>query len=368
MHRYLRFVISSILLLTGCGANHALASDGTTGTTPSATPVHRNNGAFLGHAYVTTASFISANFNTMATNMQFSYGTNRLFVICGNIGSTGTLTNGSAAAPQVTAFLNAVSAWEAANPGYKFQVFAYLSGSLLSGSSFVDVSSSSVRSNIATEAGRFTSATASGSYVSSANRTFDGVFMDFEPAGGTSTAATTQFNNLKLLMDGVRTSVGTSKLTAFAAPQYSTTTASTYFWTPTYYYYMAGHVDLIVAMEYDTKLQSGSDYQAWIQAQTVSILQAVSGEYWTDGSHTAPTNGVKVLFAMPAYPNNPPNHYAVAENTAYAAPGVTAGLANVDAAASSYLGGAIVYLTTDGTGSDGYASYSTDWANFAAHW
>ena len=337
--------------------------------TTTGVPAHKNNGAFLGHAYVSSASFINANVSTMATHMQIDFATNRLFVICGGINSSGQLSNGAAAVPEVVTFLNAISAWEAANPSYHFQVFAYLSGSLTSTSSaFIDVSNATVRSNIATESARFTSPTVSGSYIAGASRAFDGVFIDFEPAGGTSTAANTQFNNLKLLMDGIHSAIGTNKLTAFAAPQYSDSSASAWFWSPTFYYYMSGHVDVLIAMEYDTQLTTGSAYQSWIEAQAVSILQAVSGEYWTDGSHPTHTNGGQLLFAFPAYPNNPPNHIAAAENIQYAAPGVTAALATLDARALSPFGAAIVYLTTDGTGADGYASYTTDWANFATYW
>jgi hypothetical protein len=359
---------SATISVTTSSGTVAILTNATLKILSTITMLHKNNGAYLGHAYVSTASFLNANVATMASNMQYKYATNRLFVICGNINSSGNLTNGSSAVPQITAFLNSIAAWESSNPGYHFQVFAYLSGSLTAGSSFIDVSNSSVRSNIAAEADRFTDASVSGSYVAGVNRTFDGVFIDFEPSGGTSAAANTQFNNLTLLMDGIQASIGSQKLVAFAAPQYSTSTSSAYYWSPDFYYGMAGHVGLLLAMEYDTQIIGGPAYQAWIQAQTISILQAVSGEYWNDSSHLPPTNNVKVLFSVPAYSDNPPNHVAAAENTLYAMPGISTGLTSLDPTALSYFAAAIVYLTTNGSGTDGYASYSNDWTNFAANW
>jgi len=332
-------------------------------------PTHKNNGAFLGHAYVTTASYISAHVATDASNFQFDYGTNKLFVNCGAIDSDGQLSGGASSVPQIVTFLNAIASWEAAHSGYKFQVFAYVSGSLVStNSEFIDVSNSTVTANVAEESAKFTSTSVSGSYIAGANRTFDGVLIDFEPAGGTSAAANTQFNNLKSMMDQIKTSIGSSKLTAFAAPQYSATSTDAYLWCPTFYYYMALHVNYLIAMTYDSQNTTGSAYQSWIEQQTESILQAVAGEYWSGGTHPAPTNGVKVLFGFPAYPNNPPNHYASAENVENAAIGVTNGLANVDTNALANFGAGTIYLTTDGTGSDGYASFATDWNDLAEYW
>jgi hypothetical protein len=335
----------------------------------ASTPRHKNNGAFLGHAYATTASYISANVPILASNLQYDYATDRLFVNCGTIDSSGQLSGGASTVPQVVAFLNAIKTWENSNPSYSFKVFAYLNGSLDStNTNFIDVSNSTVRANIATESSKFTSTSVSGSYISGASREFDGVLIDFEPAGGTSTTATTQFNNLKTTMDQITTAIGSGKLTAFAAPQYSATSSSAWSWSPTFYYYMALHVNYIIAMTYDSGSTTGSAYQSWIEQQAVNILQAVSGEYWTDGSHSAPTNGVQILFGFPAYPNNPPNHYAAAENIQYAAPGLTSGLATLDTRALNTFGAAAVYLTTNGSGSDGYASWATDWNDLTQDW
>jgi hypothetical protein len=355
MKVFLRFAVLVISALAGTTVSHAQ-------------PIHQNNGSFLSHAYITTASYISANIPTLASNLQFDYGTNKLFVNCGTLNSSGQFTGGSAAVPQAVALLNAIKTWESANPGYTFKVFAYLGGSLdATNANFIDVSNATVRANIAAESAKFTNASVTGTYVPGATRTFDGVLIDFEPAGGTSAAANTQFNNLKTVMDQIKTAIGGAKLTAFAAPQYSATSASAWYWNPTFYYYMALHVNYMVAMTYDSQSTTGAAYQTWMQQQTANILQAVSGEYWTSG-HPAPPNGVKVLFGFPAYPNNPPTHSAAVEDTENAAIGVTNGLASADAAELANFGAAAIYLTTDGSGSDGYASWATDWDNVALFW
>jgi hypothetical protein len=97
------------------------------------------------------------------------------------------VSGGASTVSQVATFLDAIASWESSHSGYKFQVFAYVSGSLVSSNpEFVDVSNSTVRSNIAEESAKFTSHSVSGSYIAGASRTFDGVLIDFEPAGGTS--------------------------------------------------------------------------------------------------------------------------------------------------------------------------------------
>lgn len=331
--------------------------------------IHTNNGAFLAHAYVSSAPFIDANIATMLTHMQMDYSTNRLFVICGGINGSGRLANGPAAVPQVVRFLNAIAAWEASHREHRFKMFAYLSGSLSRRSAnFIDVGNASVRSSIAAESARFTSSSVSGSYVAGAARTFDGVFIDFEPAGSVGSTGNTLFENLTLLMDEVHRAIGPKKLTAFSAPKYDSSESSLWSWNSSLYYGMAGHVDVLVVMEYDTRLTSGDDYQSWIEAQTVSILKAASGEYWTDGAHPEHASSAQVLFAVPAYPNKPPNHFASVENIQVAIPGIKAGLKGLDARALRLFGAAIIYLTTDGSGTDGYASYSTDWENFVKKW
>jgi len=332
-------------------------------------PAHQNNASYLGYTYVNTPSYVTANIPAVANKLQFDYATNIIILNVGGLNSSGQINGGAANYTSLVLFLNTIASWEASNPGYKFQVFAWMSGDLAStDSNFIDVTNATVTANIAAESAKFTSTTSSGSYVAGANRTFDGVLIDFEPAGGTSTAETTQFNDLKSMMDGITTAIGPGKLTAFASPQYSATSSNRYFWSPTFYYYMALHVNYLVTLTYDTGLTTGAAYQSYMESQAQGVLQAVAGEYWSGGTHPPPANGVKVLFGFPAYPNNPPNHYADAETTQYAGLGVEAGLTTLDNTALANFGAAAVYLTTNGNTTDGYASWTGDWTNFYNYW
>src|SRR5262249_32955148 len=139
--------------------------------------------------------------------------------------------------------------------------------------------------------------------------------------------------SLTNLFDTVRAgfnSIGASnKLTSFTSPSYNTAVNDVWGWTPDSYYAMANHLDLLVAMTYDTAYTNTSRYQNWIQDQTTNILKAVSGKFWNnDAQHPAPTNGVQVMVGFPAFPNSV-NHTNTVENISVAAPGVDAGLANL---------------------------------------
>jgi hypothetical protein len=97
----------------------------------------------------------------------------------------------------------------------------------------------------------------------------------------------------------------------------------------------------------------------------------VSGAHWNNNAqHPAPTNDVMVMIGFPAFPNSG-NHTNKAENIFYAAPGVIAALTNLQAngdLSTNYFLGATVYLQSDGTGNDGYASYDSDWWWFGEQW
>ncbi len=126
---------------------------------------------------------------------------------------------------------------------------------------FVDVGNTTKRHAIVNECRKFISTTVAGSYAAGAARAFDGVQIDFEPSGLDST----RFDNLKTLMDEIRSAFTAypGKLTSFAAPKYGT--GNQWWWSPTFYYYMGRRVDLLAAMTYDSRLTSGTAYQDWIR-------------------------------------------------------------------------------------------------------
>ena len=162
-------------------------------------------------------------------------------------------------------------------------MFAYLNGNLDStAANFIDVSQTTVQANLAIESTKFTSTGVSGSYIAGASRSFDGILIDFEPSGGTSIAATAQFNNLETTMDQIAAAIGSSKMTAFSTPPFNATSSSVWDWSSPFYYGMARHVNLLVAITYNSGSTTGSAYETWMEGQTRSILESVYGDYCVD--------------------------------------------------------------------------------------
>jgi hypothetical protein len=172
-------------------------------------------------------------------------------------------------------------------------------------------------------------------------------------------------------MDDIRRGISAQpgKLTSFVAPKYGT--ASQWSWSSDFYYTMGRHVDILAAMTYDSGKKPGNLYENWMRDQTISILRSVSGKFWdNDPNHPSPKNGIKAMLGFPAFPANP-YHDVEAENIKYAAPGIDAGLKALekgDDPSRDYFQGAAVFLHTDGTGKDHFASISTDWWWFDHHW
>ena len=347
----------------------ALARPDTTRALPP--PAYPNNGVWLSHDYVKYTSYTSL-VSTLCTKMNTDYSVQYLFVNVGTVGSNGQMMNPGTEMAQIVTFLNDIKTWETANSPNKFKVFAYINGTLDSTQpNYLDVSSAANQANVVTECTKFVSTTVAGSYVSGATRTFDGVQIDFEPAGGSDAL----FNNLKTMMSSIQSkfsSLGlSSKLTSFTAPQYNLT-PSAWSWTPVYYYYMGLRVNVLAAMTYDSGCTTAGAYETWVQGQTVNILQAVSGKYWNnDAQHPQPTNGVKTFVGFPAYPSDP-SHDPTVENIVTSSTGTNLGLQNLastgDTESPNYFLGASVFLHTTGTSSDGYAGWTTDWWDFGHYW
>ncbi|HBG26673.1 MAG: hypothetical protein A2Y10_18445 [Planctomycetes bacterium GWF2_41_51] len=321
------------------------------------------NGVFLSHNYVKYQSYVNL-VPTLGYNMNVNYRCKYLFVNAGMLNSNGVITNAATELAKVKDFLNAVKTYENSS-GFQFIVIGWISGD----KNNLAISNSAIRSAIVSECKKFVSATVPGSYVSGANRVFDGISMDIEPSGNDDT----YYNHYKTLMDDIRASFNasglSSKLTSVCAHKYGT--GSIYHWSPVYYYYMARRVNFIAAMTYNSNSSSAAAYQTWIGDQTYYILRAVSGKYWDDEAHPVPTNGVKILIGFPAYPASA-SHNPAYENARYAALGTLEGLDDLEADASdpseNYFKAGFLYLHTDGTGGDNYANYSTDWWWWGRYW
>ncbi|MBV9672636.1 MAG: hypothetical protein JO076_07400 [Verrucomicrobia bacterium] len=329
---------------------------------------HSNNGVWLGHAYVTAQSYVD-NVATLAQAMKDNHSVLYWFVNVGKVNSSGQLIGGADGLSKAVAFLNALNDWEASH-GYRFTVLAWINGTLMiTDADYVDVSDATKRHTIVDECKKLISTTVPGSYVAGAVRTFDGIQIDFEPSGQDSK----RFDNLKMLMDEIHGAINTypGKHTSFVAPKQKDGTPSQWFWSSSFYYAMGRHVDILAAMTYDSGEKSGELYENWMRDQTISILRSVSGKFWDNGpDHPSPENGIKVMLGFPAFPANA-QHDVETENIKYAAPGVDAGLKalrrNGDPS-RAYFQGAVVFLQTDGTGKDHFASTSTDWWWFSHYW
>ena len=326
------------------------------------------NGVWLGHSFVTTTSVVNTvpPVASLMVNNHVDY----WFVHIGTLNAGGRLPIGENA--KLKEFLGAVKSWEMSN-GKTFKVFGWLSGTLDSTkANDLDLSaagnSDSDRPAILDECKKLMFASATGSYVLGTTREFDGIQIDFEPSGASAPGNDTRFNNLKGLMSDLRSALGTGKLLSVAGHKFGTQNSS--WWSPTSYRYMARYVDVLCGMTYDSGPTTATDYRNWMKAQTQDVLRAVSGKTWNnDASHLAPI-GVQVILGFPAFPANT-WHLPAAKNTTAAAQGTCNGLSALTTAGDSsinYFCGAAIYLYTNGTGSDGYSSESTDWVNFHQVW
>lgn len=318
------------------------------------------NGTWLGYGYLCDQKYWS-QVPKVASRMKSDYQIQYWFLNVGTLDATGRLKGAVSA---VTNFLDAVKLWED-QQRYHFQIIAWLNAD----AAVVNVTDGTVRANIVDECRRLVSMHVTNSYVAGATRAFDGMQLDLEPIGQDMS----EQNDLASLFDQVRVAFRAlgmgDKLTSFTPSKYGTRNK---WWAgPQFYYSLAGHLDLLCAMTYDTGITTGSAYQSWMEDQTTNILRAVSGRYWNnDAQHPARPNGAKVMIGLPAFPNNA-YHTNTVENISYAAPGVKAGLAALRARgdiSAHYFQGVAVYLLTDGTGNDGYSSYSRDWSWFRQDW
>lgn len=376
----LEVAVAAALLALGCGpqGSRPAQSEVTARLTQGITSVagsYGANGVWLTHAYVSTASFIDTNTDTLLQKMSASYAVDALYVNVGTIDSSGRVASGTY--PYVVRFLDRVAAYEAAH-GVTFKVFAAVSGNLdpaVGNDIDISTGTGNVRSTIIDEAERFTSSSVTGSYVASASRTFDGVVIDFEPSGPRDNATDdTNFNNLKTLMQAMRTAFNGAGLSSrelgVAAHKYGD--FSRWKWPTRYFYYMAKYVNVLPVMTYNSGSTSGAGYQSWMQSQATSVLRSVSGKAYADSNHPPPTNSPRVYFGFPAYPASS-SHDPAYENTKYGAWGLDAAVTALvnDASDDSedFMAGAFMYLHVDGnSATQTYARWDTDWYWFYTYW
>jgi hypothetical protein len=335
--------------------------------------------------YQQNASFLSRRFLTDSQNAavltaDFVYKADKLFKVRtlfpngGLLDSTGRLDHAPFA---VKAFLDNVSSYEHVN-GMSFTLMPYLSGyspqdTTHAANLRLNVENRAVRAHIVTECGRYVSADVPGSYVAGSTRAFDGIVLDLEPSGDPAFLA-----SVKILLEEIRASFDgmglRNKKIGFAAPQFTERAPKpNWGWNASDYYYMAKHLDYVVAMTYDSGLQDESKYRPWMSDQTLRILQAVSGAAWNfDAIHPRPTNGVRVLLGLPAFYAVTQAHNPNVENVIHGGVGIHDGLSLLvllkDRVSLGHFQGATMFAHDGGAADSAFARYDTDWVWWRKYW
>lgn len=204
----------------------------------------------------------------------------------------------------------------------------------------VNLGDSAVRARIAATARRF-----------AVDAHYDGVHYDIEPILNNSA----RFLDL---LDETRTALPQRAVLSIAAEKWapSATLASwardaghaQAWWTSYYYADVAGHVDQMVVMAYNTAMPTPQLYQVFVKQQVEHILDAVR----------TVRHPPQVLVGIPTYHGDDRWHHPGAENMAAGLAGITAGLNSADGAQP--FAGIAIYrfaLTSD-----------ADWATYDKAW
>ena len=175
---------------------------------------------------------------------------------------------------------------------------------------------------------------------------FDGVHLDPEPipSGDEDTL---------LLLDEVRAAIGSGKLLSLAAREIvpfwndAPLPPAWGLWQAGYYRRIAGRVDEIAAMTYDSTMLTPWLYEHWLQFQVIGITRAIQGV------------PARLLFGVPTSEEETWTHRPRAENMHSGLRGFIAGLNDADAVTGSVTGVAIYpHWETD----------ATEWAEYDKLW
>jgi len=333
---------------------------------------HKSNASFLSRRFLTDSKHAAGLADDFLARTDKVYKTPFLFPNGGLLSSRGLLDHAPGAA---SIFLDRVAAFENTHH-VSFTLIPYLNGYSLQDTAHqanarLDLGKPEVRRNIVLECRRYVSAQVAGSYVKGSRRVFDGIMLDIEPGGNPAF-----LRSLKLLLTEIRTSFDgmgpNNKKIAFAAPQLSRKAPKPdWAWDSSDYHYMARYVDYIVAMTYDSGLET-AEYRSWIDDQTTQILRAVSGSAWSfDASHPQPKNGVRIFIGLPGFYARTKAHDPEIENVAQGAPGVLRALSQLsasDRASPRYFQGAAMFAHDGGGADSAFARYDKDWLWWSQRW
>ncbi|GLY28954.1 hypothetical protein [Kineosporia sp. NBRC 101731] len=178
---------------------------------------------------------------------------------------------------------------------------------------------------------------------------FDGVHYDFEPSANDDQnfvdllAAT----RIKTQAHQALLSVATPRVELLPGLGLATGLSPVYLqWTPDYMRQVAGHVDQIAIMAYDSGLPSERAYTGYVRRQTEVALTAVPDD-------------VTLLIGAPAYHDKKINRYDGAETISASITGVQLALAG-----TSRRIGLALYVDFDATHAD-WAAYEQGWSRKA---
>jgi hypothetical protein len=204
----------------------------------------------------------------------------------------------------------------------------------------VNLQDSAVRSRIAATAAHFV-----------VDERFAGVHYDIEPILNNN-------NHFLDLLDETRAALPPGATLSIAAEKWApNATVATWandsghasaWWTSYYFAAVAGHVDQMAVMAYNTAMPTAQLYQLFVKEQVQHILEAVQ----------AARHPPQLLVGVPTYPGDDRWHHAGAENMASGLAGIAAGL-NSTRDPAPFAGVAIYRfgLTTNG-----------DWATYDKAW
>ncbi len=175
---------------------------------------------------------------------------------------------------------------------------------------------------------------------------FDGVHLDPEPipSGDEDTLQ---------LLDDVRAAIGRDKILSLATREIvpfwndAPLPPAWGLWRANYYRRIAGRVDEVAAMTYDSTLPTPWLYEHWLRFQVVGITRAVQGVQ------------TRLLLGVPTSEEETWTHRPRAENMRSGLRGIIAGLNDADAVTESVVGVAI------------YPHWETDaaqWAEYDKLW
>jgi hypothetical protein len=320
-------VLILIPVVLGTGTLTWLAVEGS-GNPPAAIPAAGGDGLWLGHAWV-NGTKTSADLSALAARVRHD-GITDLFVHDGPLRADGSLD------PKLSPKARwLVTSLHALLPGVRVQAWL---GDLV-GPGNLDLDSPRTRDRILQSASQ---ALADG---------FDGIHFDMEPVdsgdqGYVSLLAAAhqltrqQHKVLSIAADQVE------PLSGLRVPA-NLVEGQAHYWSAPYLNALAGNVDEVALMAYNTGMPFGTTYSGFVRVETGIALRAMP-------------RGVHLLMGLPAYPAVWPYHSS-GETVANAIRGVRLALGTPGSSGHTQNIGVAMYADFSATAAD-WAAYQSGWA------